>query len=131
MCKQLIQTEDLRRVLLAQGGYYVATGVWPYVSRRSFEAVTGPKTEWWLVQTVGGLVTAIGGGLVAAALRRSTSPEVLGMAAGAAITLAGIDVVYVVRGRIAPTYLIDAGAELGLFGAMALSYRGRRMFARG
>lgn len=131
MRRELVQTDDLRRVLLAQGGYYVATGVWPFMSRRSFEAVTGPKAEWWLVQTVGGLVTAIGGALVTAAFRRSTSPELLGLAAGSAITLAGIDVVYVVRGRIAPTYLIDAGAELGLVCAMGLACGGRRMFARG
>ena len=53
---------SLRRTLAAQGVYYVATGAAPFVSRRAFEAVTGPKREWWLVQTVGGLVTAIGGG---------------------------------------------------------------------
>ena len=41
------------RVLLAQGGYYVATGVAPFISRRLFEAITGPKSDWWLVQTVG------------------------------------------------------------------------------
>ena len=40
---------------MAQGGYYVATGVLPFVSRRAFEALTGPKREWWLVQTVGAL----------------------------------------------------------------------------
>lgn len=48
------------RVIGALGGYYVATGVAPFVSRRAFEAVTGPKREWWLVQTVGALVTAAG-----------------------------------------------------------------------
>jgi hypothetical protein len=38
--------DERRRVLLAQGGYYVATGVLPFVSRRAFEALTGPKREW-------------------------------------------------------------------------------------
>lgn len=28
-----------------QGAYYLATGVWPLVSRRSFERVTGPRTD--------------------------------------------------------------------------------------
>jgi hypothetical protein len=113
--------DDVRRVLLAQGGYYVATGVAPFVSRRAFEALTGPKAEWWLVQTVGCLVTTIGGGLLAGALRRRTSPELLGVAIGSAATLAGIDVVYVAKGRIAPTYLIDAAAELGILAALAVA----------
>jgi hypothetical protein len=52
------------RPLIAQGGYYVATGVAPFVSRRLFERVTGPKADWWLVQTVGVLVTAAGAGMV-------------------------------------------------------------------
>jgi hypothetical protein len=116
-------TDPLNRVLLAQGGYYVATGVGPFVSRQAFEAVTGPKAEWWLVQTVGGLVTTIGAGLLSSALRRRVSPEVLGVAVGSAITLAGIDIVYVAKGRIAPTYLVDAGAQLGLLAGIAVSLR--------
>jgi hypothetical protein len=117
------ETRDMRRVLLAQGGYYVATGVLPFVSRRTFEAVTGPKQEWWLVQTVGGLVTVIGGALVSGALRRDTPSELLAVAVGSAATLAGIDIVYVAKRRIAPTYLVDAGAQLGALGALALSRR--------
>ena len=77
-------SDRTHRPLLAQSAYYVATGVFPFLSRRGFEALTGPKREWWLVQTVGAL------------------------AAGSAASLAAIDVVYVVRRRIAPTYLIDA-----------------------
>ena len=53
----------IRKSLLAQGAYYLGTGVAPFVSRRAFEAVTGPKKEWWLVETVGVLVTAVGAGL--------------------------------------------------------------------
>jgi hypothetical protein len=111
--------EDARPILIAQGGYYVATGILPFVSRRVFEALTGPKREWWLVQTVGALVTVIGAALLSAARRRRASPELLGVAAGSAASLAAIDVVYVARRRIAPTYLIDAAVELGLLGALA------------
>ena len=121
----------LRRTLLVQGGYYVATGVSPFVSRRLFEAVTGPKTEWWLVQTVGGLVTAVGGGLVSGALRDRPTEELVGIAAGSAATLAAIDVVHVARGRIAPTYLADAVVEVGLLGALAVGLRRRASLRRG
>src|SRR4051794_30747694 len=86
---------------------------------RAWEAVTGPKREWWLVETVGLLVTVAGGAMLAAGARRRTSPEVLGVAAGSAASLAAIDIVYVARGRIAPSYLADAAVQLGLLGALA------------
>src|SRR5687768_4980594 len=104
----------LRATLLAQGAYYVGTGASPFVSRRLFEAVTGPKREWWLVQTVGALAIAIGATLVQSGRRDDPPAEAVTLAAGSAIAFAGIDVVYVARRRIAPTYLIDAVAQAGL-----------------
>jgi hypothetical protein len=115
----LVSTPARRTVLLVQGGYYVATGVLPFVSRRAFEAATGPKREWWLVETVGALVTVIGGVLVSGAARRRGGPELVGLAAGSAAALAGIDVVYVARRRISPRYLGDAAVQLGLLGGLA------------
>jgi hypothetical protein len=121
-----VDLDRARPVLVAQGGYYTATGLLPFVSRRAFEAVTGPKTEWWLVQTVGLLVTVVGGALLVGARRGSTSPEVVGIAAGSAASLAGIDIVYVARGRIAPSYLADAAMQIGLLGALARGLRPSR-----
>jgi hypothetical protein len=115
--------EPARPVLLAQAGYYLATGLLPFVSRRTFEAVTGPKREWWLVQTVGALVTVIGVATASATARRRTTPETVAVAAGSAASLAAIDIVHVARRRIAPTYLIDAAIELGLLVALARAYR--------
>jgi hypothetical protein len=108
----------LRRVLVAQGAYYLATGVAPFVSRRGFERVTGPKLEWWLVQTVSVLVGAIGAALLAAVRNRRETPELTAMAAGCAAGLATIDVVHVARRRIAPTYLVDAAAQLALLAGL-------------
>jgi hypothetical protein len=114
---------DATRVLTAQGGYYVATGVAPFISRRAFEAVTGPKTEWWLVQTVGALVTVVGGALISGARSGRVTPELYGIAAGCAAGLAAIDVVYVARRRIAPTYLLDAAAQLAALAGLASTAR--------
>jgi hypothetical protein len=114
--------ERARKALLAQGVYYLVTGVAPFVSRRAFEAVTGPKREWWLVETVGVLVTAVGGGLIGAAARDRVTPELLTIATGCAGGLAAIDVVYVARRRIAPTYLADAAIQVALLAGLA---RGR------
>ena len=111
--------EAARPVLRVQGTYFIATGISPFVSRRAFEALTGPKREWWLVQTVGGLVTVVGATLLAGTARDRSSPELTALAAGSAAVLAAIDVAYVAKRRIAPTYLVDAAIELGLLGAVA------------
>lgn len=52
-----------RRLAGVQAGYYVLTGAWSILHRRSFERVTGPKREYWLVRTVGALAIAIGAAL--------------------------------------------------------------------
>ena len=95
----------------AHGAYYLATGVWPLVSRRTFEAVTGKKQDFWLVETVGALVGVIGATLLAGSVRRRITPELAMLAAGSAVALAAIDVVHVARRRISPVYLLDAVGE--------------------
>jgi hypothetical protein len=104
---------------LAQAAYYIPTGLWPIVHPQSFQRVTGPKTDVWLVKTVGALVSVIGGVLGVAGWRRRVTPEVALLGAGSALALAAIDTVYVARGRIAPIYLADAVGELGLAAAWA------------
>jgi hypothetical protein len=104
-----------------QGLYYLLSGVWPLISMRTFEAVTGPKTDRWLVKTVGILVAVIGGVLLVAGRRRRVEPETALLAAGSAAGLAAIDTIYPMRGRISKIYLLDAVAELALVAAWALA----------
>src|SRR5436190_3160854 len=89
-------------LLALQGLYFAATGIWRLVHLASFEAVTGPKTDDWLVQTVGALITVIGAVLLLAAGRRRLSAEVALLAVGSAAALAAVDVIFVTRGVIAP-----------------------------
>jgi hypothetical protein len=110
----------LSRLALGQGIYYLVTGIWALVSIRTFEAVTGPKTDRWLVKTVGVLVSVIGGVLILAGWRRRVEPEPAVLAAGSALGLAAIDTVYAARGRISKVYLLDAVSELALVAAWAL-----------
>jgi hypothetical protein len=97
-----------RSVALAHGGFNVATGLWALVHLRSFEAVTGPKTDHWLVRTVAALVVVNGAVQLTSDL---ASARRLGI--GTAAALAAIDLVYAPRGTIGPAYLLDAAAELG------------------
>jgi hypothetical protein len=115
------------RLSMAQGAFYVATGVWPMVSRRSFEAVTGPKVDWWLVNTVGALVSVVGLTLYRAGREGRTTGEIPLLAMGSAAALATIDVVYVARRRISPVYLLDAAAELVLVGAWGVALTKRAL----
>ena len=104
----------MRRAALAQGLFYVATGLWPVLHLRSFEAVTGPKRDRWLVRTTGALIAAIGGSLLVAARDRSRAAKTLGVASAA--TLAGADLVFVASGQIPRIYLADAAAEAAVIG---------------
>ena len=91
---------------------------------RTFLLVTGHKTDLWLVYTVGCLVTAIGATLLMAAVSGRTTPEIIVLAVGSAVALAGIDVVFVLRGVISWVYLLDAVAEGALITWWVLCYLG-------
>src|SRR2546421_8711593 len=104
-------TRFLFWLAVAQAVYYALTGLWPLVSIRSFMAVTGPKTDLWLVRTVGVLVLVIGAALFLAGWRHHVSAEVILLATASAAGLAAIDVIYVARKVIARIYLVDAAAE--------------------
>jgi hypothetical protein len=101
---------------LVQGAYFVATGLWPVVHWRSFEAVTGPKQEVWLVKTMGGLITAVGAALLAGGLERSPARAQRVLGVGSALALGLAELIYGARGRISPVYLMDAVVEGGIVG---------------
>ena len=114
----------MRLAPLSQGIFYVASGLWPVVHLRSFEAVTGKKHDGWLAQTVGGLIAAVGASLVVGAFERrgraasgaserpSRSLYTLGIASAA--TLAAADIYFAGKGRISPVYFGDAVVEAAL-----------------
>jgi hypothetical protein len=109
-----------------QGVFYLATGVWPLVHIESFMAVTGPKTDLWLVYTVGVLVAVVGAVLLLAARSGRITPEVVLLAVGAALGLTAIDVIFVARQVIDPIYLLDAAAEVLLVVGWAAAWATRR-----
>jgi hypothetical protein len=94
--------------------YYLVTGIWPLLNRRSFEAVTGPKHDFWLARAVGILVTAIGFGLERASRVGRVAPEVRETALLGATGLVGLELVEVARGRVRPVYLLDAAFQAAI-----------------
>jgi hypothetical protein len=107
--------EDFRRyAAFAQASQYIGAGLWPLISMGTFQAVTGPKVDRWLVRTVGILVAVNGCVIGLAAMRRRLTPEIVLLAAGSAAGLGAIDVWYALRGRISKVYLADAIIQ-GLF----------------
>jgi hypothetical protein len=106
-------------VLIArtQGLFNLVGGAWPPMHLRSFEWVFGPKTDDWLQRTTAGLLATSGWSQL---LTRSV-PGGLAQArrtgVGTAVTLLAVDLVYVPRRRIRPTYLLDAAMQAGWLAA--------------
>ena len=118
---QASSSREQERLALLQGVFYITTGIWPIVHMKSFEAVSGPKVDKWLVRTAGVLITSIGVSLMFAGLKKRVTPEVKLLAVTSALGLTGIDVVYVSKRRISKIYLLDAATEIALVAAWGLS----------
>lgn len=103
-----------RAALQLQALYYIATGLWPLLSRRAFERVTGPKSDWWLVQMVGLLAASTGATLAIGARDERPTQAIRALALLSALSFTGIDVVHSMRGRISKIYLADAVVEIAL-----------------
>jgi hypothetical protein len=109
-------------VLGLQGIYYAITGIWPLVSLATFEAVTGPKTDDWLVKTVGALVLAIAIALLVGARLDPPSAETFVLGIASAVAFAAVDVVYVLENVVRPIYLADAAVEAVIASILTASW---------
>lgn len=105
---------DMGRILTAQGWFYVVTGLWPILHIKSFEAVSGPKTDKWLVRTLGLLIACSG----IIFIHYPMNEAALTLAILNAVVLSSIDIYYVWKKVIWKTYLADALVE----GGFILSY---------
>ena len=107
---------------LTQGVYYLVTGLWPLLALDSFLAVTGPKTDLWLVKTLGVVIAVVGATLCLAAYRRRISVEILCLAVGCASVFALAELVFVLQRTISAIYLLDAAVEVGLLALWAYAW---------
>jgi hypothetical protein len=99
-------------LILVQSIYLMITAIWPLLSIDSFMAITGYKTDTWLVMTVAALLLAVS--LCMAlylVIRTDRRPAaLLGMCT--AVALVSIDVYYVAHRIISKIYLLDAAIQL-------------------
>lgn len=94
----------------AHGLFNIVGGAWPMVSVRSFETVFGRKTDRWLQRTTAGLLIGLGWAQTRAAADGQWS-HARRIGVTTAVTLLAIDLIYVPKGRIRKTYLLDAAME--------------------
>ena len=117
----------LRVVLRGQAIFYLVTGIWPLLSLETFERVTGPKVDDWLVHMVGLLAASIGLTLWVGARASRPPGAVVLLAMLSAASFAAVDLRYALARRISPVYLLDAAAEAALLLALTLGWlRSRR-----
>lgn len=110
--EKINRAPQVLKLAFLHGLYFFITGIWPILHMPSFIAITGPKTDLWLVRTVGMLVLAIGIGLMMSALRKFITLPVIVIGTGAAFGFTLIDIIYVVQNVISPIYLLDACIEI-------------------
>jgi hypothetical protein len=93
-----------RKIAGVMAANYVATSAWLLVHVPSFQAVTGPKKERWLVRMVGTLAVANALALAVCARKARLSSESRALAIPRAAAFATVDVVSVVDGPDHPVY---------------------------
>jgi hypothetical protein len=120
----------LARMGQAHALYFIPSSIWALVHIPSFEKVTGPKTDRWLVKTVALLLTVVGVVIGRAGMKARITPEIAGLAIGSSAALATIDVVYVSKKRISPVYLLDALGNLILIAGWIAALARRRQPSR-
>jgi hypothetical protein len=110
-------------VARAQALYYIPFSIWGLVHIRSFQWVTGKKTDVWLVKTVCLLLISVGAVTGRAAQKDRVTPEIAQLGITSAASLTAIDIFYVAKGRIRWVYLLDALGNLLLIGGWIASMR--------
>src|SRR5690554_6350599 len=104
------------------GIYYLITALWPLISIKTFELVTGPKVDKWLVYTVSCLLIAPSFLYIYTGLNEELiSPLIIFLAFTNGILLILIDVIFVLKKVIWKTYLVDAILQIILLTFLAFS----------
>ena len=102
----------LKYLLIIQTAYIFLTAVWPIVDIRSFMAVTGYKTDIWLVKTVGALLIPVALTLASYLYITTDRRPAFVLGGGTAAAFICIDFYYALTDVISDIYLADGFAEI-------------------
>jgi hypothetical protein len=107
------KTRSIYQALLwVQGLYTIATAVWGVIDIESFMAVTGPKTDLWLVKTFSALLFGIGLAMILEAVFLSRAVPLLILFLLNSVVLAFADLYYGLTGEISRAYVVDGVAQV-------------------
>src|SRR5687768_12469889 len=98
-------------ILLGHASYIFVTALWPLLHIQSFMQVTGPKTDIWLVKTIGALLIPVALCMISYLNSNTDKRPVYILGAGTAIVFICVDVYYSGSGVISDIYLADALLE--------------------
>lgn len=104
----------LKILLWGQGTYYLLSGLWPLADIESFMEITGPKTDVWLVKTVGLVLLPVSASLLSYIYDNSGKARfpALVLGAGSAAAFACADFYYSGRGIISEVYAADGLVQM-------------------
>jgi hypothetical protein len=101
----------MQLLLITQAIYYLVTGLWALIDIDSFMAVTGPKTDLWMVKTISLLFISIGSSLLIS-FRKPEQNITKALGALTSFSTMLIDIYYSLNNVISKIYLADAGIQL-------------------
>jgi len=97
---------------LLQGIYFLITGIWPLLHIDSFQKITGPKTDLWLVKTVGALLIPVAVTLYSHRAIQGNHWHAVILGSLTALAFICIDFYYALNDVISDIYLADGMVEL-------------------
>ena len=100
-----------RLLLIVHGLYLLIGGGWPLVHWKSFEAVTGPKLDEFLVHTVALLLILVGN-ILLGQRRTAVERSAVQLAMGTSLILGTVAIVSAAGGWVWKVYFIDGTIHL-------------------
>jgi hypothetical protein len=107
-----MENKNGNRIFFIQGTYYLITGLWPLINIQSFLAVTGCKTDLWLVKTFGITLACIGATILMSGREKAVNFPILFLSLATAASLTCSDFYYSLKEIISWVYLIDGSVEI-------------------
>lgn len=104
-----------RVLVFAQSTYLFVTAMWALLHIESFMRVTGPKTDIWLVKTVGALLLPIAACLATYLFIKVDRRPAFVLGCLTALAFISVDFYYALNDVISDIYLADGVVEIIFF----------------